>query len=99
MLLRCALFLATAATLAAQAFPPRIPQFWDDHEVEGFELPLANPRFSPRHMSAKEYYALKVRPIYKTYPVYAPGREPAGYRERLRQLEPEIVFDATKLRT
>ena len=37
--------------------------------------------------------------IYKTYPVYAPGREPAGYMERLRQVEPEIVFDPDRLHT
>ncbi|MCU0245222.1 MAG: hypothetical protein MUC42_01530, partial [Bryobacter sp.] len=50
-------------------------------------------------MSTEEYYALKVRPIYRTYPVYAPGREPAGYRESLKQKEPEILFDAAKLQT
>lgn len=83
----------------AQPFTPKIPKFWDDHEVERFEVPLANPKYSPRHMSSAEYYALKVRPIYKTYPVYAPGREPAGYREHLKTLEPEIIFDPAKLRT
>ncbi len=94
-----AVALLALVSLSAQPFTPKIPQFWDDHEVENFEVPLANPKFSPRHMSAKDYYALKVRPIYKTYPVYAPGREPAGYRESLQQLEPEIVFDPAKLRT
>ncbi len=92
-------FFFAMVNLSAQAFRPQIPRFWDDHEVERFEVPLANPKYSPRHMSAQDYYALKVRPIYKTYPVYAPGREPAGYRERLKQLEPEIVFDPAKLRT
>ncbi len=94
-----AVFLLAAIYLSAQSFQPKIPKFWDDHEVEKFEVPLANPKYSPRHMSAKDYYALKVRPIYKTYPVYAPGREPAGYRESLKQLEPEIVFDSAKLNT
>jgi len=92
-------FLLLAIALPAQPFRPEIPRFWDDHEVEQFELPLANARYSPKHLSAAEYYALAVRPIYKTYPVYAPGREPAGYRERLKQLEPEIIFDPAKLRT
>lgn len=84
---------------AAQPFSPKIPKFWDDHEVESFEVALANPRYSPRHMSSAEYYALKVRPIYKTYPVYAPGREPAGYREHLKTLEPEVIFDPARLRS
>lgn len=94
-----ALLVLSLGALCAQPFSPKIPKFWDDHEVESFELALANPKYSPRHMSSADYYALKVRPIYKTYPVYAPGREPAGYREHLKTLEPEIVFDPAKLRT
>lgn len=82
-----------------QEFRPEIPRAWDDHEVQGFELPLAVRDRSPRYMSAKEYYALRVRPIYRSYPVYAPDREPQGYRESLLQKEPEIIFDASKLHT
>jgi hypothetical protein len=37
-------------------------------------------------MSAEEYYKLKVRPIYRSYPVYAKGREPAGYLETIHRL-------------
>jgi hypothetical protein len=50
-------------------------------------------------MSAEEYYKLKVRPIYRPYLVYAKGREPAGYIESLKQKDPEIVFDPSKLHT
>jgi hypothetical protein len=50
-------------------------------------------------MSAEQYYALKVRPIYRSYPAYAKGHEPAGYLEWLKQREPEIIFDASKLHT
>lgn len=82
-----------------QEFRPQIPKVWDDEAVERFEVPLVERSRSPRYMSSEEYYALKVRPVYRTYPVYAPGREPAGYREWLKQREPEIVFDAAKLRT
>jgi hypothetical protein len=45
-----------------------------------------------------QYYALKGRPIYRSYPMYYPGREPKGYIESLKQKEPEIVFDASRLR-
>jgi len=62
-----------------------------------FHLP--RPDRSPRFLSESEYYALEVPPIYRGYPVYAPGRGPAGYLETLRQKEPEIVFDPAKLRT
>jgi hypothetical protein len=92
------IFISCAAAFG-QEFRPDIPKVWDDAEVTRFELPLVARDRSPRYMSAKEYYALKVRPIYKTYPVYAPGQEPAGYRESLLQKEPEIIFDPSKLRT
>ncbi|WP_433967100.1 hypothetical protein [Tunturiibacter gelidiferens] len=36
-----------------------------------------------------------MRPIYKQYPVYAPGREPAGYMEWLKQQEPIVLWDGT----
>jgi mono/diheme cytochrome c family protein len=83
----------------AQAFHPVIPRAWDDREVETFEVPLAQPDRSPRYLTAAEYYALEVMPIYRGYSVYSPGREPAGYMESLKQKEPEIVFDPAKLRT
>jgi Di-haem oxidoreductase, putative peroxidase len=95
----CYLPLLFASRSDAQEFRPEIPRAWDDKAVEGFEVPLAQRDRSPRYMSADEYYKLKVRPIYRSYPVYAKGREPAGYLESLKQKEPEIIFDASKLHT
>lgn len=94
-------FAIAALTLrcSAQDFHPDIPRAWDDKAVEELEVPLAQRDRSPRYMSAEEYYKLKVRPIYRSYPVYAKGREPAGYRESLKQKDPEITFDSSKLRT
>src|SRR4051794_26757690 len=94
----CALTFATLP-VPAQPFRPDIPKAWADKDVEQFELPLAQRERSPRHLSEEQYYALKVRPIYRSYPVYAPGREPEGYIESLKQKEPEIIFDASRLRT
>ena len=91
--------LAIAGTGAAQTFHPDIPRAWDDKEVARFELPLAQRDRSPRYLTAEQYYALKVRPIYRTYPVYIAGREPAGYIDGLERKEPEIAFDASRLRT
>jgi hypothetical protein len=93
------LLLALAAGAQSQSFRPDIPRAWDDREVTAFQVPLAQRDRSPQFMTSKEYYALKVRPIYRTYPMYAPGREPAGYLESLKQKEPEVVFDVLKLRT
>jgi hypothetical protein len=78
---------------------PVIPKTWDDNEIAALEIPLSDPASSPKHISSDYYYRIPVRPIYRSYPVYAPGKEPPGYIERLSKLEPEIVFDASKLRT
>lgn len=83
----------------AQEFHPDIPKAWDDAAVEGLEVPLAQRDRSPRQMSAEEYYKLKVRPIYRSYPAYAKGREPAGYLDSLKQKDPEIIFDPSQLHT
>ena len=37
--------------------------------------------------------------FYKSYPVYHPDREPAGYMEWLRKQEPAIAFDPSTLKT
>ena len=89
----------TLAGTQSQSFRPDIPRAWDDREVAAFQVPLAQRDRSPQYMTSKEYYALKVRPIYRTYPVYAQGREPAEYMESLKQKEPDVIFDASKLRT
>src|SRR5262245_50537699 len=73
--------------------PPSVPRTWDDDAIATLEVPLANPVGSPKHVSAEYYYAMPVAPIYKSYPVYAPGHEPPGYMESLRELEPVIVWN------
>jgi hypothetical protein len=70
-----------------------IPKTWDDNALRTLEIPLANPIGSPEAVSADYYYKIPVRPIYKQYPIYAPGREPAGYMEHLKQLDPVILWD------
>jgi hypothetical protein len=83
----------------AQVFHPSIPKAWDDSEIAGFEVPLAQADRSPRYPSAAEYYALPVRAISRSYPVYTPDKEPPGYWESLQQKEPEIIFDPVRLKT
>jgi len=73
---------------------PHIPKTWVDDEVATLELPLANAAASPKHISSEYYYRIPVRPIFKSYPIYAPGKEPPRYLERLSRLDPEITFDA-----
>ena len=83
----------------AKQWIPDIPKMWVDKEMSELEVPLSNRTSSPKQIPAEYYYRIPVRPIYKTYPVYGPGREPAGYLESLRQLDPVIAFDPTKLKT
>jgi hypothetical protein len=71
----------------------QIPRTWDDAAIETLEIPLAAAAGSPRHVSADYYYRIPVRPIYKSYAVFEPGHEPAGYMDRLQRLEPALLWD------
>ena len=85
-----------ALLLAAAA--PDIPHTWTDAAVAALEVPLVNPKYSPVHISEKAYYQIPVRTIYRSYPVYHPTREPAGYFEWLKQQEPQVAFDPKRLK-
>jgi hypothetical protein len=84
------LIAAMASTAAAQV---GVPKVWDDDAMATLEVPMADPAGSPKHVSANYYYRIPVRPIYKSYPVYATGREPAGYMDRLQKKEPVVLWD------
>ena len=92
-------FPLLAVLSSAQTVRPTIPRAWDADDVKGFELPLAQPDRSPRYLSADQYYALKVRPVYRGYPVYLSGKQPSGYLDSLRQKEPQVIFDPDQLRS
>ncbi len=83
---------------ASYAQHPDIPRAFTDENPEHFELPLAGAH-KVEQPSAATYYRLPVRPIYKTYPIYHPDKEPAGYWEWLKTREPEVVFNADQLKT
>jgi hypothetical protein len=46
----------------------------------------------PGHHSEKEYYAAPELELVRTYPVYAPGREPAGYWQMVQNAKPERLL-------
>lgn len=71
---------------------PAIPKTWDDAAMATLEVPLAYAAGSPKHVSSDYYYKIPVRPIYKQYPLYAPGHEPPGYTDWLKQQEPAVVW-------
>jgi len=87
------LSLAFASTVGtAQEFHASIPKAWDDKETTSFELPLAQADRSPRYPSAKEYYDMPVRPVYRTYPMYAPDKEPPGIGNRCNRKSPKFYL-------
>ncbi len=94
------IFLASSLIAADKApYHPQIPKAWVEAEFEQMDVPVSQPAYSPKAVSPDYYYRIPVIPIYKSYPVYAPGRAPAGYLERLKRLPPELAFDATRLQT
>jgi hypothetical protein len=94
-----AISVLLCVAIAAHAADPRIPKVWDTDAIASAMVPLAIPAASPVQIPSKYYYGIPVRPIYKSYPVYRPDREPAGYIDWLKQQQPRIVFDAAKLKT
>ncbi|MHB8652373.1 MAG: hypothetical protein ACYDA9_00690 [Terriglobia bacterium] len=80
-------------------FHPDIPRVWDDQKLATLMVPLAVPAASPKFVSSDWYYKIPVRPIYKSYPIYRPDKEPPGYMEWLKKQAPQISFDSSKLKT
>ena len=96
------ILMSFAASLEAQpeaSWSPQIPKTWDEQALASLEVPLVDSSFSPKHISASYYYGIPARPIYKSYPIYAPEKEPAGYIEWLKQQKPEVAFEVARLKT
>ena len=87
--------LLAIALLGLQA-AAEIPRTWAAAEVAGFEFPLAVPAYTPQHVPEEYYYRLPVRPVYKSYPIYHPDREPSGYRDWLARQTPEVVLGVSE---
>ena len=91
----CGLVFSTLSL--GQKAQTNIPKTWDTEAVNSFQLPLADPKISTQLISSSYYYSIPVRPIYKSYDVYRPDREPPGYMDQLKRKEPQVVFDSSKL--
>src|SRR6266852_969416 len=96
------LAIATAPLLllAGEApYRPKIPKVWVESELDQLDVPVSVPAYSQKIISPDYYYRIPVATIYKSYPVYAPGRAPAGYLEKLERLGPQLAFDPVRLKT
>ena len=88
-----------SAERSEHKWSPVIPRTWDDQAMQSLEVPLAYSGASPKHVSSDYYYRVPIRPIYQSYPVYHPDKEPSGYLNSLENQDPKIVFDATQLKS
>jgi len=76
----------------------QVPKTWDEKMLKDWATPIAGLGVRPEHFSEKEYYASPVD-NYRTYPVYAAGRGPEGYFDRLKAMKPERLIEPEKLKT
>ncbi len=90
---------SVAAAQSGAPFRPEIPRVWQQSALETLEVPVSQPAYSPKAVSEAYYYKIPAAVIYKSYPVYAPGRGPAGYLDKLKRLAPEIAFNAARLKS
>ncbi len=97
--------LCTSAVVAgnrqagkAPAAKPNIPKVWDETALADWATPVAGLNVRPTNMSATDYYAMTVENL-RTYPVYFPGREPAGYWEMLQRVGPQPLIEPERLTT
>ena len=68
-----------------------IPRAWNAADVESLDIPLAKLGMPPRHQTSDTYYSRPVYQLPRAYPIYAAGREPAGYMDWLRQQDPSFI--------
>lgn len=85
---------------ASRAEPPAVvvPRLWDAKALQGWATPLAGLGVAPGFVSEADYYAAPIDNL-RTYPVYHPDREPAGYREALVRAGPRPLIEPESLHT
>jgi mono/diheme cytochrome c family protein len=89
---------ALALVAATRPWATDIPRVWDEDALADWATPLAGLNERPTHMSAAEYYAISEENL-RTYPVYMPGREPAGYWDSIVRAGPQPLIEPDKLAT
>jgi hypothetical protein len=100
-LLGGAVALAVVAAIAYQAtrpWHPDVPRVWDEAALAGWATPLVGLGEPPTHVSPAEYYAIPEENL-RTFPLYMPEREPAGYWEQLQSAGPQPLIEPDKLAT
>ena len=83
----------------APLFGQTIPKTWDEAALSGSLLPPPVKSANIQQVPADYYYRMPERVMFRRYPVYASGSEPAEYLQQLAQAEPERTFDPARLKT
>jgi hypothetical protein len=89
---------AAIAYYATRTWHPDIPRVWDESALAGWATPLAGLGEAPTHMSGADYYAIPEENL-RSYPLYMPDREPAGYWEHIQSAGPQPLIEPEKLAT
>ena len=99
LLLAC-VSLHVSALAQATPQPARIvaPKLWDEKALADWATPIAGLGLRPGFISEADYYATPIDNL-RTYPVYHPDAEPAGYREALVRAGPKPLIEPQKLST
>jgi hypothetical protein len=75
-----------------------VPKIWDEEKLATWATPVAGINLPPNFYSEEEYYAAPVDNL-RTYPVYHPDHEPAGYRDWLAKVGPKPLIEPKQLKT
>jgi hypothetical protein len=81
---------------AQSVSPASIPKTWNEVDLADWATPVAGLNVRPTHISPAEYYSQRIDNL-RTYPVYAPGREPNGYWEMLQRVGPKPLIEPETL--
>src|ERR1041384_8259194 len=74
------------------------PKIWDAKQLATWATPVAGINKTANFYSEEEYYAAPVDNV-RTYPVYAPDKEPKGYREWMLKQGQQRLIEPEKLKT
>ena len=76
----------------------RVPKIWDMKQLSTWATPVAGLGLAQNFYSEEDYYGAPIDNV-RTYPVYAPGYEPRGYREWMRKQGVQKLIEPEKLKT
>ena len=97
----CAALLLTASIVAASVAVNtqlQTPRIWNEAALSDWATPIAALNVRPAHYTPEQYYSAPVDNL-RTYPVYHPDEEPAGYWNWLQQQKPQPLVDASQIQT